>query len=431
MALIEGCKHELEITIPVEEVEKESEKVAEDVRAKAKLPGFRPGKVPLSMIRQRYGSTIRQEALDNLLPKFFRKRIEEEHLHVVSSFSVKDLEFEAGKPVKFKAEFEVAPEVELGEYRGISVPYAQPEVTDEDVNERLEALRKRKADYANLDPRPAEMGDVVVVDLHSVSGLEGEPMHAHDLQVELGSPETLPDFNDHLVGLTPGDEANITVTYPEEYAQERLAGKIVEFHVDVKQLQRKELPELNDEFAKDLGDFQTLDELKETIRNNTLREREMAVQRQAKEAIAEKLADTHTFPVPEAFIDRQIDLYVERFLSEHAAQGMDPKKIPVNREKVKEAMRDRAIKEIKTTLLLEKVADTESIVTTKDEVDAEVQRFAKQEREPVAAVRRRFEENGTLGRIAHAIRTEKTLNFLFEHARKEAPAEPEAGESAE
>ncbi|MCC6390015.1 MAG: trigger factor [Bryobacterales bacterium] len=431
MALIEGCKHELEITIPVEEVEQESEKVAEDIRAKAKMPGFRPGKVPMSMIRQRYGSSIRQEALENLLPKFFRKRIEEEHLHVVSSFNVKDLEFEAGKPVTFKAEFEVAPEVELGEYRGISVPYAQPAVTDEDVNERLEALRKRKADYANLDPRPAEMGDVVVVDLHSVSGLEGEPMHAHDLQVELGSPETLPDFNDHLVGLTPGDEANITVTYPEEYAQERLAGKTVEFHVDVKQLQRKELPELNDEFAKDLGDFQTIEELKETIRNNTLRERETAAQRQAKDAIAEKLADTHNFPVPEAFIDRQVDLYIERFLSEHAAQGMDPKKIPVNREKVKEAMRDRAIKEIKTSLLLEKVADTESIVTTKDEVDAEVQRFARQEREPVAAVRRRFEDNGTLGRIAHAIRTEKTLNFLFEHARKEAPAEPAAEESAE
>lgn len=431
MALIEGCKHELEITIPVEEVEKESEKVAEDVRAKAKIPGFRPGKVPLSMIRQRYGATIRQEALENLLPKFFRKRIEEEHLHVVSTFSVKDLEFEAGKPVKFKAEFEVAPEVELGEYRGISVPYAQPVVTDEDVIERLESLRKRKADYANLDPRPAEMGDVVVVDLHSVSGLEGEPMHAHDLQVELGSPETLPGFNDHLVGLTPGDETNITVTYPEEYAQERLAGKTVEFHVAVKQLQRKELPELNDEFAKDLGDFQTLDELKETIRNNMLREREMAAQRQAEDAIAEKLAETHNFPVPEAFIDRQVDMYIERFLSEHAAQGMDPKKIPVNREKVKEAMRDRAIKEIKTSLLLEKVADTESIVTTKDEVDAEVQRFAKQEREPVAAVRKRFEENGTLGRIAHAIRTEKTLNFLFEHARKEAPAEPVAEETTE
>ncbi len=424
MALVEGCKHAIEVVIPASVVDEETAKVAESIRAKAHMQGFRPGKAPLSMIRARYGREIRQEALENLLPKYFRQEVEKDHLDVVGSPNITNIEYEAGQDVKFKAEFEVAPVVELQEYRGVAVTYEQPVVTDEDVAERLEGLRKQKADYVNLDPKPIETGEVAMVDLHSVSGVEGEPIHAHDMQVELGAEETIKEFSEHIVGMSPGDEKTIAVTYPDEYGQERLAGKTVEFHVHLKNVQKKELPELNDDFAKDLGDFQTLEELKDVVRRNLLQEREMGAQRAAKDAIVDKLVEMHEFPVPEAYLDRQAEIYIDRLLGEQAARGMDVKNVKLDPARVKEATRDRATKEIKASMLLERISEREAIGATQDEVDAEVNRFAKQNREPVAAVRKRFEENGTLGRIAHAIRTEKVLNFLFENARKEAPAAP-------
>lgn len=424
MALVEGCKHAIEVVIPASVVDEETAKVAESIRAKAHIQGFRPGKAPLSMIRARYGREIRQEALENLLPKYFRQEVEKDHLDVVGSPNITNIEYEAGQDVKFKAEFEVAPVVELQEYRGVAVTYEQPVVSDEDVAERLEGLRKQKADYVNLDPKPIETGEVAMVDLHSVSGVEGEPIHAHDMQVELGAEETIKEFSEHIVGMSPGDEKTIAVTYPEEYGQERLAGKTVEFHVHLKNVQKKELPELNDDFAKDLGDFQTLEELKDVVRRNLLQEREMGAQRAAKDAIVDKLVEMHEFPVPEAYLDRQAEIYIDRLLGEQAARGMDVKNVKLDPARVKEATRDRATKEIKASMLLERISEREAIGATQEEVDAEVNRFAKQNREPVAAVRKRFEENGTLGRIAHAIRTEKVLNFLFENARKEAPAAP-------
>lgn len=423
MALVEGCKHELEITIPAAEVEQEIGKVAAKIQARAHLPGFRPGKAPLSMIRTRFGGDIRQDALESLLPKYFRKAADAEKLDVVGTPSITDIQFEPGQDVKFKAEFEVAPEFELGEYRGVTIPYSQPEVTDADVEERLEDLRKQKAEYVNLDPRPAEVGDVALVDLHSSGNWEGEPFHAHDMQIELGSADTLPGFTDALTGMNPGDEKHITVTYPEEHAQEHLAGKTVEFHVHFKTLQKKELPELNDEFAKDLGDFQSIDELKDAIRRNTLHERETQAQRAAKDAIADKLADMHPFAVPETYLDRQVQMYIDNLMSDQAARGVDVKKLNIDTARLKEAMRDRATRQVRASLLLDRIATREAIGAMQDEVDAEVQRYAKQHREPVAAVRKRFEENGTIARIANVIRNEKILNFLFEHARKEAPAE--------
>lgn len=417
MALIEGCKHELEITIPAAAVNQESDKVAEDIRKKAQLPGFRPGKAPLSMIRSRFQSTIRQEVIENLVPRFFREVAEKDNLQVVGDPRLKDIHHHDGGEVHFKVEFEVAPEITLGEYRGVRVEYAEPTVSPEDVTTRLEELRRSKADYVNLDPREAAEGDVAAVSLQSVGGLEGEPMQASDLKIELGAPETLPAFNE-IVGMEPGDAKKITVSYPEQYGQARLAGKTVDFIVTLDTLQRKELPELNDDFAKDLGDFQSLEELKDTIRRNIFHEREVAAQRTAKDAIVNSLTEAHDFPVPETYVDRQIEIYIDRFVND---QGLDPKKLKLDPQRIKSAMRDRAVKEVRSSLILERIGTAENIETTQDEVDAELQRFARQQREPVAAVRKRFDEDGTTGRIAHAIRTEKTLNFLFENARKEAP----------
>ena len=422
MAQVEGCKHELEITVPAAEVEQETDKVVADLQKKVRLPGFRPGKAPASLIRNRFQTDIRQDVLDRILPRYFNQKVEEEHLQVVGSPHVVDVHFHPGEPLTFKAEFEVAPDIELGEYVGIETQYAEPVVTEEDVNQRIEQIRDQKADYVNVDPRPIENGDYAVISLQSTGGIE-PPVEQDELMLHLGDEETLPAFNENLVGLSPGDEKDFEITYPEDYGQERLAGKTIQFHAVVKAIRRKELPELNDEFARDLGDYQNLDEVREAVRTSMFQDREVRAQQDAKEKIVDKLVEAHDFPVPEAFVDRQIEAQVENQVRALAAQGIDPRGLKLDWEKVKEAQRERALHDVKASLLLDRIAERESIPVTQEEVDHEVQRVAKQRREPVAAVRMDLEKNGVIRRIAAHIRTEKTLSFLFEQSRKVAPAE--------
>jgi len=419
LALIEGSKHAVEITIPVEEVAQETERVVAVLQKKVRLPGFRPGKAPASLVRTRFQSAIRQDVLESLVPKHFRKVVERDNLQVVGTPDIRDVHFEAGEPLRFKAEFEVAPVVELQDYRGLSVGYRDPEVTDADVAKRLEEIREQKAEYVNIDPRPVEDGDYAVASLKAVGGVE-KPLEQEEMMLHIGDPDTMPAFTENVRGMSPGEEKEFDVTYPQEFGKKDLAGRTVRFLLHLKAIRRKELPELNDEFARDLGDYQTLDELREVVRKALLADREAAAQQEAKEELVDKLVEMHEFPVPEAYIDRQIQIQMERQLHDLAGAGVDIRSLNLDWEKIREKQRPKAIRDVKASLLLDKIADRESIDATRDEVDRELQRIAKQQREPLAAVRVKLEKDGTVGRIVSHIRTEKTLSFLFEHARKEA-----------
>jgi trigger factor len=423
LALIEGCKHSVEITIPGEEVRSETTRVLADLQKKIKLPGFRPGKVPTEMIRKRFPADVQEEVLKKLIPRFLQQKFDEDHLDVVGTPNVKDVHFHEGEDVHFKAEFEVAPQIELDQYTDIEVVYSEPEVNEEEIEQRLGAIRDQKADYVNVDPRPLEDGDFAVVSLESTEPVDGKPIRNEETMLHIGDPDTMPEFSENLRGASPGDTREFSVTYPEEFAQSRLAGKTVPFRAEVKGIRRKELPELNDEFAQDVGDFQNLEELRDAVRRAIHAEKEYAAQSAAKNQLIEKLVEAHDFPVPEAYIERQIEILVQSRLRELAAHGVDPRKLQLDWEKIQETQRERAVRDVKASLLLDRIADRESVVATNDEVDQEVQRIARQQREPVAAVRMRLEKEHELGRIAGRIRTDKTLNFLFERARKSAPAE--------
>ncbi len=422
--LVEGCKHEVEITVPVDEVARETDRVIANIQQKARLPGFRPGKAPISLIRAKFSRQVREDVLENLLPKFFKKKMEEEELQPVSRPSVKDVEFKEGEPLTFKAEFEVAPEIELKEYRGVLVHYHEPEVTDEDIDKRIAEIREQKAQYVNVEPRPAADGDYAVVSLDSVSGV-AEPIHQDEMQLKVGDQDTMPVFSETLRGMSPEEEKEFEVTYPEDYGKENLAGKTVRFRMRLKMIRIKELPEPNDEFAQDLGDYKTFDELREAIRKSIFQEREYAAQSKAKDELIERLVEAHDFPVPDAYVERQIESQLESQFRSLAERGVDPSKLKIDWTKLKEAQRAKALQAVKASLLIEKISDREAIHATNDEVDHEVQRLAKQEREPVAATRKKLEKEGLIGRIAYQIRSNKTMNFLFEHARKEV-GEPEA-----
>jgi len=418
LALVEGCKHTLEIDVPAEEVEAETGRAVASVQQRAKLPGFRPGKAPAAIIRKQFASEIRKQVLETLIPKYLQNRFEAEDLKVVGQPDITEVHLDPGEPLRFKAEFEVVPQIELQDYKGLTVPYHDPEVTDEDVSKRIEELRQQKAEYVNEDPRPVQDGDFAVLSLESLGGLDGAPVKQDELSLEVGGGDTLEGFSENLRGMHPGEEKEFDLTYPDDYGQAKLAGKTVRFRMHVKGIRRKELPEVNDDFAQDLGDYRTVDELREAVRKSLFSQRQFEAQREAKDKLVEKLVDLHDFPVPETFIDRQIQNRVEQRVRALAEQGVDPKSLNLDWKKLKEKQRDSALREVKASMLLSRISEREAIGATRDEVDREVDRIARQQREPFAAVRLRFEKDGTLGRIASHIQTEKTLGFLFEHAGK-------------
>jgi trigger factor len=426
LALIEGCKHSIDVTIPAEAVAAEIEKVTEHIRSKAQIQGFRPGKAPASIIRARYAQEIRQEALENLIPEYLEQACQRENLRVVSRPSIKDLRFHEGDAVHFKAEFEVAPEFELKDVRGLKVTYAEPVVTDAEVEERLNQIRESRAEFVNVDPRPAQDGDHCLVSLETISSVEGEPLRQDDINIEIGGSDTFPAFSDALRGAVPGDEREAEVAYPEDYAVDRLAGRTVRFRITLKQIRKKELPELNDEFARDLGDFQSIGEVREEIRKAIFREKDYEAQVKAKNDLIDQIVALHDFPVPEAYIDDRIENMVDGQLRSMQAQGVDVSKIRIDWDKLRQNQYEQAKHDVKAALLLGKIATSENIGATEEEIDAEIQRIARQRREPPAAVRLKLEKKGGLQTIINRIITDKTLKFLFDHAVKVPPETPQA-----
>ena len=425
MAFIEGCKHSLEITVPAADVEKETERAATVIQAKVRIPGFRPGKAPLAMVKARYAQDVRQDVLEKLVPRFLNTAFEKEHLEVVSQPNISDVHLHSGEPLRFKAEFEVAPVFELGDYQGLTVTYAEPVVSDADVQARIDEIRDRKAEYVNEDPRPLADGDHAVVSLESLSGVD-EKIQQDELTLKLGDEATMREFTENLRGASPEESREFEVTYPADYDRENLAGRTVRFKATVKAVRRKELPEPNDDFAKDLGDYQTYEELKDAIRKSILHDREHKAQDDTKHQIIEKLVDAHPFPIPEVYVDRQIETSLNTQLQQLAAQGIDPRSLKLDWAKIRESQKDRAERDVRASLILDKIADREAIGATQEEMDREVQRHARQTREAVAVVRAKMQKDGTMARVAGQIRTEKTLSFLFDKARKEAPRPEEA-----
>jgi trigger factor len=417
LAFVEGCKHAIEVSIPVDVVNAETDKVAGDFQKKVRLPGFRPGKAPLSMVRKNFEPDIRQKVVEVLIPRYLDQQFEQDQLKVVSRPDIIDVHYTPGEPLTFKAEFEVAPEIELGEYRGVEVPYHEPVVTDADLDKRIEEMRHAKATFANVDPRALTDGDFAVLSLESIAGT-AEPVKSDELTLEIGGADTLPEFSAGLRGLSPEDKTEIQVTYPDDYGSAKLAGKNVTFRITVKGVRKKEVPELNDEFAQDMGDFRGVAELRENVRKLIYAQRELTAQQVAKNALVEKLVDTHDFPVPQAYIDRQIEARVRDRLHSLASEGVDVSKWTPDWDKMREVHGEASIREVKASLLLGKIAEREDLRVTNEEVDRQVEQLARREREPVPSVRKRLEENNGLNAIANRILTEKTLNLLFEQARK-------------
>jgi len=410
-----STKREIEVEVPAEEVTRQTDTLIQKYQKLARLPGFRRGHVPASIIRQRFAEDIKSEVAETLIPRYFRQEADKHGLIPVSQPRVTDLHIHEGEPLRFKASFEVLPEIKVEGYKELRAEKPAISVSEEEVEQSLKSLQEQHATFTSVEARALADGDFaqVALDGRPKDG-EGKPVHMDDILVEIAGKNTMPEFTENLRGASAGDERTFDVVYPKEFSDQRLAGKIFTYTVKIHAIKQKVLPELNDQFAKELGDFSSLEEVRQKVREGMEAERKHTAEREAKDKLVAELVKRNDLEIPEALVDRQIDLRLERGLRALAAQGMkaeDIKKMDFNR--LRAGQREQAVQEVKASLLLDKIADEEKIEVSDEEVDREVEAVAQQSKQSPQAVRERLTRDGVLDRIRNRIRNEKTLDFLY------------------
>ncbi|MBO0912529.1 MAG: trigger factor [Acidobacteria bacterium] len=414
---LSGTKREIEVEIPPEEVSRETEALVQKYQKLARIPGFRRGRVPASVIRQRFSQEIQNDVRDALIPKYFRMETERLGLVPVSPPRVIGLDAEEGQRLHFRASFEVMPEVRVEGYKELRAEHPEITVSEEEVEESLRALQDEHAAFSPVEGRAIEDGDFAQVSLAGTPKEDEpgtDPVHMDEVLVEIGGQNTMPEFTENLRGRSPGEERTFEVRYPEDFSDRRLRAKTFSYHLKIHAIKQKSIPELDDEFAREVGEFSTLDELRKRIRQGIGEERRQKAEREAKDKLVTELIRRNDFEVPEALVEHQIDVRLERGLRILAAQGMSSehlKKMDLGRLRAEQ--RERAREEVKASLLLEKIADEEKIAVREEDVDREIEALARQTNQTEEAIRARLTRDGALDRIRNGIRNERVLDFLY------------------
>lgn len=412
-----SCRRELELEIPAEEVSKKMESVAKDFARLAMIPGFRKGKAPVSLIRRRFAEDIKGEVLQTLVPEVVEKALAEQKLSPVTQPKVDKLDFNEGQPVKFRAVFEVMPEFELGSYKGLELEMPTMDITDEDIAKALEEMRQRAAAFAPVEGRAIQDGDFAQVKLVGTPDGGGDPLQADSVLCHIGAEETMEPFNTNLKGANVGEHKNFDVEYPADYPDPKLAGKKFHYAVDVLGIKTKKLPELNDDFAKDVSDAKTLDELKTKVREGLEHQRDHKRKELLHERVLAEIVKKHDFPVPESLVEHQMDVRLERVVRSLAAQGVDPRAVNVDWVTLRRRQEDRARDDVKAELIIDRIATAENIDVTEEDVTRELEHAASHSNESAEALRARLTKQGTLDRMKAKLRSDKTLEWLEQNAK--------------
>jgi len=411
-----SCRRELELEIPAEEISKASEKVAKEFAKMARVPGFRPGKAPISLIKRRFAEDIKSEVLQNLVPETVEKAVAEQKLSPVSQPQVDKLEFNEGQPVKFRASFDVLPEFTLANYKSLEIEMPEMNLTEEDVAKALAEMQQRAAAFTPVEGRAVQNDDFVQVKLHGTPEGGGEPLQAESVLCHVGAEETMEPFNENLRGANVGDHKDFDVNYPADYPDAKLAGKLFHYSVDVLGIKTKKLPELNDEFAKDVSDATSLDELKTKIRESLEHERDHRHKDLQREKVIGELVKLHDFPVPETLVEHQMDVRLERVVRSLAQQGVDPRAVNVDWVSLRRRQEERAKDDVKAELVIDRIATEEKIEVTEEELDHEIEHMAGHSGESTEAFRARLTKQGALDRMRAKLRSDKTIDWLAQNA---------------
>jgi trigger factor len=430
---VSDTQKNLVVEIPSTVVDAEIDKVSRDYSKAARIPGFRPGKVPPKVVKQRFRDQILHDVAHGLIPRAVDEALRERGVEPVDTPDIRDVVVEEGQPLKFTASFETVPPIEPGEYGSLVVHRKRPQVDDAAVEQALSQLRERAARYEPIEDRGAELGDSVLMDLVRTAEKKiDEPLiviageerpkpetetDKHDnVTVDLGGPSNPPGFDEEIIGLIAGEQKTFDVRYPAEYTIPELAGTTVTYDVSIKAIRKRIVPDLDDEFAKDLGSFDSLDALRTRVRADLEHEAAHEADREVRAELLKQLSSRVQFDVPASLLDREIDRRVEEFVRRLIEQQIDPMRTNINWEEFRERQKEAASEAVRSALVLDEIARREGITVASQELDDEVGRYAERTGRTAAAVRARLEKEGGLGRLFTGLRREKTVSFLLTRA---------------
>ena len=405
------------IEIPTDVVDAEINRIARDYTRQAKIPGFRPGKVPTTLVKQRFRDQIMHDVMHGLIPRAVEEALQERGIEPIDTPNIKDVAIEEGQPLKFTANIETVPPFDPGDLSSLNATRQPIEVSDEAVDKTLQRLRERAAKFEPVEGRAAAMGDTVVVDLERTDA-EGHVDRHDNVNIELGSPANPPGFDAELIDLTSGAQKTFTIHFPADYAVKEMANTDVTYSATVKDIRRKVLPELDDEFAKDLGaDFASLEALKERVRADITHEAEHASQRQLRTDVLKQLSERVTFELPTSLVEHEMDRRVEEFARQLMQQNVDPRQAGIDWAQMRESQREPARASVASAIALDEIARRENITVAAEDVDREIERFAAQAGRTPAALRAQLEKEGGITRLATGLRREKAVDLAISRAR--------------
>jgi trigger factor len=421
---ISDTQKNLVIEIPSEVVDAEIDRITRDYSRQAKLPGFRQGKVPAKIVRQRFRDQILHEVAHELIPRAVDEALRDRGVEPVDTPDIRDVLVEEGRPLKFTAAFETVPPIDPGDYSSLSVRRPPAAVTDQEVEDTLQRMRERAARYEAVEGRAVEHGDTLQLDLDrkalgpppaDTDPATAEPRSERheNISVDIGGPANPPGFDEELIGMNAGEQKTFTLTYPEDYAVKELAGTAVEYGVAVRGVKRRSVPALDDEFAKDLGEFDTLEALRKRVRDDLQHQKEHEADHAVRSELLGQLAARVHAEVPAALVEREIDRRLEEFVRRLIEQQIDPMRANINWEEFRERQRGPATDAVKSALVLDEIARRERITVSDADIEQEVARYAERSGRTPAAVRARLEKEGGISRLHAGLRRERAIDFLL------------------
>lgn len=410
----------LTIEIPADVVDAEIARVAKDYSKQAKIPGFRPGKVPTAVVKQRFREQILHDVMHDLVPRAVDAALQERGIEPVDTPDVKHVDVKEGQPLTFTAAIETVPSFDPGTLSTLTASRPATTIADQAVDDALQRLRERGAKHESVDGRPVTDGDTVVLDI-SRTGTDGETDTHADVSIELGSSANPPGFDANLVGLNPGDQKTFSVHFPEDYGVKEMANTDVSYSVTLKSIRHKVLPELDDEFAKDLK-LDSLAALRDQVRADLEEEAAEHSLRHVRSEILKQLSDRLNFEPPASMIEREIDRRLEEFARQLMQQQIDPRQAGIDWAQFREAQRDAARAAVASALALDEIAKRDQIAVSPEDLEKEIEKFALRAGRTPAALRAQLEKEGAVSRLAAGLRREKAL----EHAMSQASIQSQA-----
>ena len=413
---VNSCKKDLAVELPATELEQEIDKIAREYSRNAKVPGFRPGKVPLSVIRQRYGKDMREEATQKIIERSWKQAIEEHQLHPLAQPTLKEMENKPDSPLKFTLSFEVLPDLEVKDYKEVPVTQKTPEITDEKVAQALESVREQHAQFIPVDEGEAVDGHILTVSVDGEFEDKSKPTHEEEVTLVLGHPQTNEGFTKNLLGVRSGETRTFDIQYPEDYYRKEFAGKKVHYTVLVKDIKEKQLPELNDDFAKDIG-HESIEALKKKVHEDLVTQATQSAEKDAREALLKSIIDRQTIDVPDCMVQDELESQVNRMATRLAMQGINIQDASIDWKKIFDEEKPHAEQSVRRSILLDAIARQENIEISDEEIDSELRKIAEGTNKSVEALKAQLEKESRIEGFKQHLLENKAFDFIYRNAK--------------